>query len=67
MNETESLEITYTYQVGLVVKNSPVNAEDIRDVVQSLDWKDSLGGWHGSPHQYSGESHGERSLIGYSP
>ena len=41
--------------------------------VQSLGWEDPLG-WegplgHGNPLHYSspGESHGQRSLVGYSP
>ena len=29
-------------QVTLVVKNPPVNAGDVRDKIQSLDWEDLL-------------------------
>ena len=39
-------------QVVLVIKNPPANAEDVRDV---------------GPIPGSGESHGQRSLAGYSP
>ena len=36
--------------------------------VQSLGWEDSPGEGHGSPLQYfCAESHGQRSLVGYSP
>ena len=37
----------------LVVKNLPVNAVDLRDVVQFLDWEDSSGKGRGNPLQYS--------------
>ena len=37
--------------------------------VQFLGWKDSPGGGHGNPLQYSclENPHGQRSLAGYSP
>ena len=37
--------------------------------VRSLDWEDSPGGGHGNPTPvfFPGESHGQRSLAGYSP
>ena len=45
---------------GSVVKNPPAMQETW---VQSLDWKESLGG-HGNPFQFlPGESHGQRSLA----
>ena len=38
---------------GLVVKNPPANAGDLRDV-DSITWSGrSPGGWHGNPLQYS--------------
>ena len=51
--------------MALVVKNTPVNAGDIRDPGSGR----SSGGRHGNPLQYSvhEESHGQRSLVGYSP
>ena len=30
------------FQVVLVVKNLPANAGDVRDMVESLDWENSL-------------------------
>ena len=54
----------------LVVKNPPANAGDIRDAGSVPGSERSLGGGHGNPLQYScldGESHGQRSLAGYSP
>jgi len=39
------------YQGGLVVKNSPANAED-KMWIQSLIWEDSAGEGNGNPLQY---------------
>ena len=52
-------------QVALVVKNPPANAGDIRNM-------DLIPGSGISPGQPTpvflpGESHGQRSLVGYSP
>ena len=56
-------------QVALVVKNLPANAGDIRDPGLILRLGRSLGGgtWHPTPVFLPGESHGQRSLAGYSP
>ena len=36
--------------------------------VQSLGWEDPLeGAWQPTPVFFPGESHGQRSLAGYSP
>ena len=36
--------------------------------VQSLGWEDSLEkAWHATPVFLPGESHGQRSLVDYSP
>ena len=40
-------------QVALVVKNPPVNAEDVRDVGLIPGSGGSPGGGHGNPLQYS--------------
>ena len=55
--------------MGLVVKNPPANAGDIRDAGLILRLGGSLGGGHGNPLQYSclENPHGQRSLAGYSP
>ena len=55
-------------QVGLVVKNPPANAGDLR----GLGWIPGSGrspGGYGNPLQYSclKNPHGQRSLVGYSP
>ena len=52
--------------VALTVKNLPAMWVTW---VESLGWKDSPGGGHGNPLQYSflGNPHGQRSLAGYSP
>ena len=62
-------------QVVLVVKNLPANAGDKRDMGVIPGSGRSPGRGHGNPFQYSssipvflpGESHGQRSLAGYSP
>ena len=55
--------------MALVVKNSPANAGDIRDLGSIPGLGRSPGGRHGNPFQYSvpGKSHGQRSLAGYGP
>ena len=56
-------------QVVLVVKNSPANAGDIRDVGSVPELGCSPGGRHGNLLQYSylENPNGQRSLAGYSP
>ena len=56
-------------QVALVVKNSPANAEDIKDSGSIPGSGRSPGGGHGNPLQYSGmENPTDRGvLVGYSP
>ena len=55
--------------MALVVKNLPASAGDIRDMGLSLWSGRSPAGGHGNPLQYSclENSHGQRSLAGYSP
>ena len=50
-------------QVVLVVKNLPAHAGDIRDVALN-PWRMK---WQPTPVFLPGESHGQRSLAGYSP
>ena len=50
-------------QLVLVVKNLLVNAGGITDL-GSIPWKKK---WQPTPVFLSGESHGQRSLVGYSP
>ena len=47
--------------MALVVKNKPVNEGDIRD--ESSVPRE----WQSTPIFLPGESHGQRSLAGYSP
>ena len=55
-------------QVALVVKNLLANAEAVRDAGLTCGWGRSPGGGNGDPLKYlPGESHGQRSLAGYSP
>ena len=53
-------------QVALVVKNLPANKGDIRNPGSIPGSGRSPGGGKGNPLQYSGEFHGQRSLVGYS-
>ena len=53
-----------------LVKNSPANAEDVKDMglidpwVRKIPWKRK---WLPTPVFFSGTSHGQRGLAGYSP
>ena len=54
-------------QVVLVVKNLPVNAGDIRDsslTLGKISWRRA---WQSTSEFLTGESYGQRSLLGYSP
>ena len=55
--------------MGLVVKNPPANAGDIRDVGSIPRLGRSPGGGCGNPLQYSclENPHGHKSLMGYRP
>ena len=55
--------------MALVVKNLPAYAGDIRDMGLIPGLGRSAGEGHSNPLQYflPGESHGQRSLGGYSP
>ena len=55
--------------MALVVKNPRAKAGDIRDAGLIPGLGRSPGGGHGQPTPVSlpGESHAQRSLVGYSP
>ena len=55
--------------MALVVKNPPASAGDIRDASSIPGSGGSPGGGHGKPTPVflPIESHGQRSLAGYSP
>ena len=50
-------------------KNPPVIAEDVRDEGSIPELRRSPGGeqWQPTPVSLPGQSHGQRSLAGYSP
>ena len=51
-----------------MVKNLLANARDMRDAVRSLGREDPRERkWQPTPVFLPGESHGPRSLVGYSP
>ena len=63
-----SYDRLWVSQVALVVKNPPANAGDVRDVGSIPGWGRCPGGGNGNSLQFlPGESHGQRSLVGYSP
>ena len=55
--------------VVLVLEKPPANAGDIREVSSTLGLGRPPGEGNDNPLQYSclDESHGQRSLVGYSP
>ena len=57
------------FKVGLVVKNLPANAGDLRGTGPIPGSGRSSGEGNGNPPQYSclENPHGQRSLAGYSP
>ena len=50
----------------LVVKNLPANAGYVKNVV-SIPWSGGIPKWQPIPVFLPGESHGQRSLVTYSP
>ena len=55
-------------QVALVVKNSPTNAGNMRCEFDPWVWKIPWRrAWPPSPVFFPGESHWQKSLVGYSP
>ena len=55
-------------QAALVVKNSPANVGDARDAGSIPRSGRSLEeDWQPTPVFLPGESHGQRTLVGYSP
>ena len=61
------MRIKWASQAALVVKNPPATVGDIRDI-RSLGREDPLEeGMATTPIFLPGESHGQRSVVGYSP
>ena len=61
--------MSWASQVALVVKNMPANARDVKrrgfdPWVGKVPWRRV---WQSTPIFLPGESHGQRSLVGYSP
>ena len=50
-----------------MVKNPLANAGEVRDAGLIPGLGRSPGGGHGNPIFLPGESHGQKSLVGYSP
>jgi len=68
---TRDLFIVKGFPSGSVINNPPANAGNTGDVVSIPRLGRSPGEGNGHPLQYScqshGKSHGQRSLVGYSP
>ena len=66
--ELQGHMVTLGFQVALVVKNPPVKAGDVRDMGSVPGWEDPWRRkWQSTPVFLPGKSHGQRSLVGYSP
>ena len=59
-------DVCVASQVALVVKNTPANAGDLRDAVLIPGSARSPRAGPPTPVLLPGESHGQRSLVGYS-
>ena len=67
--EKKSVHLCVCFQVALVVKNSPANASrrkrcEFHPWVEKIHWRKK---WQPAPVFSSGETHGQRSLVDYSP
>ena len=67
MNPVADSKHQWVSQVDLVVKKQPANAGDVRDFGSIPGLGRSPGGGQPSPVFLPGESHVQRSLVGYSP
>ena len=63
------ISLLQAFQVVLVVENPPTNERDVRDMssVPALGRFPWRRGWQPTLVFLPGESHGQRSLVGYSP
>ena len=66
LTDISTIEVNGASQVALVVKNPPANPGNIRDNpwVWKIPWRRK---WQPTPVFLPRESHGQRSLAGYSP
>ena len=68
VNINKDCDVCWACQVVLEVKNPPANAGDVRHGfdpwVEKIPWRRA---WQPTPVFLSGESHGQRSLAGFSP
>ena len=56
------------FRVALVIKNPPANSGDLSDAGSILVGKSPCRrAWQPTPAFLPGESHGQRSVAGYSP
>ena len=69
LRSNSSSRLSWGFQVELVVKNPPADAGDARDSgsisrIRKIPWRRA---WQCTPVLLPGESHGQESLVGYSP
>ena len=65
-NDYGQLLTIWASQLGLVGKNPPANAGQVKDA-GSIPFQPWRRAWQPIPVFLPGESHGQRSLAGYSP
>ena len=53
--------------MAIIVKNPPTNAGDVRDASSIPELEMRRRKWQLTPGFLSGQSHGQRSLVGYRP
>ena len=65
----QATSLTWASQVALVVKNPPASAGDIRaeGLIPGFGRSPWSSTWQPTQVFIPGESHGQRSLVGYSP
>ena len=67
--EKKSVHLCLCFQAALVIKNSPANAGrrkrcEFHPWVEKIPWRKK---WQPTPVFLPGETHGQRSLVDYSP
>ena len=64
-----NINLPWTSQMALMIKNLPVNIGDARDIGLISEWGKFPGGgnYNAAPVFLPGKFHGQRSLAGYTP
>ena len=64
-----NINLPWTSQMALMIKNLPVNIGDARDIGLISEWGKfpGVGNYNAAPVFLPGKFHGQRSLAGYTP